>query len=226
MCAVIIFQNNIIIQIKLFAEGISGSQQALNLQAGDIVDQMLYMRAIIRAGVGNAAVLGVSAPNAAVDLFLLGKQIEEAVLDVVGVDCNDLANIAAGNHLLHYLAHYIAGVAVVHCKDQILFLGNSRQFFRFFHSEGHGLFAHYIDAMLQKSLGCRVMHEVRRADRNKVDLTCFSLCHLFRIIVHTGLIHMICFCALVVQLIDCGKAAAYQLCTGIQTQSFTVTFTN
>lgn len=43
MCAVIIFQNNIIIQIKLFAEGISGSQQALNLQAGDIVDQMLHM---------------------------------------------------------------------------------------------------------------------------------------------------------------------------------------
>ena len=97
MCAVIIFQNNIIIQIKLFAEGISGGQQALNLQAGDIVDQMLHMRAIIRAGVGNAAVLGVSSPNAAVDLFLLGKQVEEAVLDVVGVDCNDLANIAAGN---------------------------------------------------------------------------------------------------------------------------------
>ena len=68
--AVFILQNNVVVQVQLFAERISRGQQALDLQAGDIVYQMLDMRAIVRAGVGDAAILGIGAPDTAVDLLL------------------------------------------------------------------------------------------------------------------------------------------------------------
>ncbi len=101
--AVFILQNNVVVQVQLFAERISRGQQALDLQAGDIVYQMLDMRAIVRAGVGNAAILGISAPDTAVDLSFSASRSEEAVLDGVGIDCDDLADVAARNHLLHDL---------------------------------------------------------------------------------------------------------------------------
>ena len=226
VCTVVVFQNDVVVQIQLFAERIRGGQQALDLQAGNIVDQMLHMRAIIRAGVGNAAVLGIGAPDTAVDLFLLGKQIEEAVLDVVGVDCDDLANITAGDHLLHHLAHDIAGIAVVHCKYQILFPGDPRQILRLFHSQRQGLFAYYIDAMLQEGLGCGVMNEVWRADRDKVDLAGFGLSHRFCIVIHAGLVNVIRFCAFVVQIVVRREAAAYQLCTRVQSQRLAMALTD
>lgn len=115
---------------------------------------------------------------------------------------------------------------MVNSEYQILLLRDASQFLSLFHLEGQRLLAYDVDAVLKESLCYRVMYEVRRADGDKVDLAFLSLRHLFCGVVHAGLVNVVRLCALVVQFVNRGEAAAYQLCKGIQSQSLAVALTN
>ena len=73
-----------------------------------------------------------------------------------------------------------------------------------------------------KGLGSGVMHKVRRADGNEIDLASLSLCHILRVVIHAGFINVVRLRALVIQLVDRGKAAADQLRARIQAQRLAV----
>ena len=75
MNTVFIFHKNIVIEIKFLSEPVNGRSNFFDLQSGYIVNEMFNMGSIIRACIGDTGKLRIGAPDLAVDLGILMKNI-------------------------------------------------------------------------------------------------------------------------------------------------------
>ena len=148
--AVFVLDDDVGVEVERLAVLVGGGDKALDLQARDVVDVVFNVGADVAHAVGRAGDSGVRAPDGDVGLRVVagGQFAQEPVLRVFGVDGDDLADLALGDHFLHHLGHHIARVSVGNAKEQALFAAERFKFFRLFHGKAERLFAHHVDAGL------------------------------------------------------------------------------
>ena len=54
------------------------------------------------------------------------------------------------------------------CKNNLFLFNKTGEIFRFFHCHGHGLFAHYVEAVLDKFFSKSIMQVVWRNNGNNL----------------------------------------------------------
>ena len=163
----------------------------LDLEAGDVLHEVLGVRADVAHAVRDAGAVRIHAPVGDL-LDLAGLQGADGVtLRVFDEDLVDLAELAGGHEVTGFLDHRVAGVVMQQREDQAALLHDGAELLAFGQGEREGLLADHVDAGFEEGLGHGVVQVVARDDRHEVDAVAeralgFGLGHLGVRSVHAG----------------------------------------
>ena len=163
----------------------------LDLEPGDVLHEVLGVRADVADAVRDAGAVRVHAPVGDL-LDLAGLQGADGVtLGVFDEDLVNLAELAGGHEVTGFLDHRVAGVVMQQREDQAALLHDGAELLAFGQGEREGLLADHVDAGFKEGLGHGVVQVVARDDRHEVDAVAeralgFGLGHLGVRSVHAG----------------------------------------
>ena len=153
----------VVLELAALDERALGAHQIVDLHVRDHrLDDEQRVRADVAEREGRACLGRVKAPlcgrNLVLDLEVVAAEREAHVDDA------DLAEIAIFDHLARLLDELMAGVAVGHADNAVLFLRQLDQLVRLLRGEAQRLFADNVQTGLERRLADLVVHAVRGRD--------------------------------------------------------------
>ncbi len=151
--------------------------ELLDFQAGDVLCKVLGVRADVPDAAGGTASLRVRAPAG---LFLAGQlqPSGEPALRVLDDDLANLAELAGGDHVTRFFHERVAGVIMGKAIEALAFFYELLERLGLPETEGGGLVAQHVEAVLHRHLGRRKMHVVRRDDGHEIHSILRRQCSL------------------------------------------------
>ena len=163
----------VIIKLATFHKGSDVRGQLLDLQAGDVLGEILRVSANIANATGGAAAFWVGAPVGL--LLATGLQPRgQPALRILDDHFANLTQLAGGNHVARFFHQRITGVIV---GQAVQALGLFHQFLErlgFLEIEGGRFVAEHVKPVFQRHLGGRKMHVVRCHNRHKIHALAFG----------------------------------------------------
>ena len=137
MYSILIFYQNIGIQIQIHAIVIQNSCHLFRMQSCDISHGIFNMSSDVTYTVRNARFCRIRSPDRHLRCRLIttADLINQPVLQIFCIYIYNITNFTCCYQFPGQFYHCIASVSISHCKHQMLFFCNSFQFFSLFHSK-------------------------------------------------------------------------------------------
>jgi hypothetical protein len=158
----------VVIELAAFDEGGQVGGQFADLQAGDVLGEVLCMGADVADAAGRTAALGVGAPGG---LLLAGSldSSGEPTLRVLDHNLADLPQLARVHQVASFFHQRVAGVVVGQSVQASGLLDDGCEFLGFSQIEGGRLVAQHVESGLQGGLGRGKVDVIRSNDGHEVN---------------------------------------------------------